>query len=81
MLTFLAAGHETTAGAMIWASYVLSTHPDVQAKLRSEVMEMVNESGLSGVTWEKIDRLRYFNNFIKETLRLFCPRKQTPNSP
>jgi len=63
---------------MIWATYVLSTHNDVQTKLRSEIMGAVNESGLSGVTWEKIDRLRYLNNFVKETLRLFCPRKQNP---
>ncbi|KAI0471776.1 cytochrome P450 [Xylariaceae sp. FL0804] len=37
LLTFLAAGHETTAAALTWAIYLLCVHPQMQAKLRQEV--------------------------------------------
>jgi cytochrome P450 len=75
MLTFLTAGHETSSGTLIWATYILATHPDVQDKLRSEVMQIVDSSNQGlGITWDKIDRLCYLNNFVKEVLRLFCPR-------
>lgn len=78
MLTFLAAGHETSAGTMIWATFVLATHPEVQDKLRAEVTEMLRSLGGSGPTWDRIERLHYLNNFIKEVLRLFCPRMSPP---
>jgi cytochrome P450 len=37
LMTFLAAGHETTASAMSWAVYCLCKHPDVQTRLRDEL--------------------------------------------
>ncbi|KAJ5658370.1 uncharacterized protein N7484_002019 [Penicillium longicatenatum] len=39
LLTFLAAGHETTATSMTWALYALCLYPDVQQRLREEVRE------------------------------------------
>ncbi|TQS31551.1 hypothetical protein Golomagni_08166, partial [Golovinomyces magnicellulatus] len=36
MLTFLSAGHETTASALVWSIYLLSKYPAVQDKLRAE---------------------------------------------
>ncbi|MCJ1349234.1 hypothetical protein MMC31_007470, partial [Peltigera leucophlebia] len=37
MMTFLAAGHETTARAMLWAIHTLARHPDIQSRLRAEI--------------------------------------------
>ncbi|KAL2255185.1 hypothetical protein VTK26DRAFT_3910 [Humicola hyalothermophila] len=37
LMTFLAAGHETTASALTWAAYLLAKNPDMQARLRAEV--------------------------------------------
>ncbi|CAK7220022.1 hypothetical protein SCUCBS95973_004016 [Sporothrix curviconia] len=37
LMTFLAAGHETTSSAMTWAIYLLCTHPEVQDRLRAEI--------------------------------------------
>ena len=37
VLTFLGAGHETTASGLAWALYLLAKHPDVQDKLRAEL--------------------------------------------
>ncbi|KAH8885586.1 hypothetical protein GQ53DRAFT_828972 [Thozetella sp. PMI_491] len=37
LLTFLAAGHETTSAALSWVCYLLAKHKDVQSALRAEV--------------------------------------------
>ncbi|WPH01325.1 Cytochrome P450 monooxygenase [Acrodontium crateriforme] len=37
MLTFLAAGHETTSSTLTWTAYLLAKHPNVQTALREEV--------------------------------------------
>lgn len=37
MMTFLGAGHETTASAFQWAVYVLSKNPEIQTRLREEL--------------------------------------------
>ncbi|XP_044724797.1 cytochrome p450 domain-containing protein [Hirsutella rhossiliensis] len=37
LMTFLAAGHDTTASALTWALYQLSRFPEMQRRLRDEV--------------------------------------------
>ncbi|OCK81565.1 putative P450 monooxygenase [Lepidopterella palustris CBS 459.81] len=37
LLTFLAAGHETTSSALTWTTYLLSLHPKIQTRLRKEI--------------------------------------------
>jgi hypothetical protein len=41
MLTFLGAGHETTASGAAWAMWELSSRPEIQAKLRKECQELI----------------------------------------
>ena len=36
-MTMLIAGHETTAAVLTWTTYLLATHPDIQAKVQAEV--------------------------------------------
>src|SRR5207237_5818924 len=36
-MTIFLAGHETTANALTWTWYLLSTAPDVEAKLHEEI--------------------------------------------
>ncbi|KAF2734394.1 cytochrome P450 [Polyplosphaeria fusca] len=75
LMTFLAAGHETTASAMAWAVYLLCKHPETQRKLRSELRS--NLPSLNDPTTEisstDIDRLPYLNAVLNETLRVFPP--------
>ncbi|KAK4128241.1 cytochrome P450 [Parathielavia appendiculata] len=77
LMTFLAAGHETTASAMTWAVYLLSKHPEVQARLRAEVREHLPSVsiGYSGSTVSSvdIDRMPYLNAVCNEVLRYFGP--------
>ncbi|KAH9876657.1 hypothetical protein J1614_003789 [Plenodomus biglobosus] len=75
LMTFLAAGHETTASALTWAIYCLCRHPDVQSKLREELrtqLPALRERNAQ-ISSTEIDRLPYLNAVLQETLRIFPP--------
>ena len=69
-VTLLAAGHETTAVALMWAWLLLGQHPDVARRLEEEV-----ERVLAGqpVTFERLAELSTTEAIIKEALRLYPP--------
>jgi cytochrome P450 len=70
VLTFLLAGHETTALALTWTWYLLAQHPQVETKLHDELDRV-----LAGRTPEFTDlpRLPYTERVIKESMRLYPP--------
>ncbi|KAM3086566.1 hypothetical protein ACMFMG_000698 [Clarireedia jacksonii] len=74
LMTFLAAGHETTASAMTWAIYLLCAHPEVQSRLREEVRSRLPspDSDVT-VTSQDIDHMPYLNAVCNEVLRYFSP--------
>lgn len=74
LMTFLAAGHDTTATAMVWAIYLLSLHPAMQSRLRAEVRASLPrpDSGNS-ITAADIERLPYLNAVCAEVLRHHSP--------
>jgi cytochrome P450 len=72
MMTFLVAGHETTATAMIWAIYLLCKHPDVQSKLRDEVRSKLPSLD-QDVTAAQVDDCHYLHAVCSEVLRLWSP--------
>ncbi|KAI0179894.1 cytochrome P450 [Hypoxylon sp. FL1284] len=72
---FLSAGHETTSGALTWASYVLATRPDVQDRLRDEVIQSVGTVGVP--SYADIENLHYMKNFLQEVLRAYTPAPAT----
>lgn len=74
LMTFLAAGHETTATAMTWAAYLLCRHPDVQSRLRNEVrngLPSIDETS-TPLAAADLDRLPFLHAVCNEVLRL-CP--------
>ncbi len=76
LMTFLAAGHETTASAMTWAVYQLCRNPDMQARLRAEVREhlpAVSDADARDISSLDIDRMPYLNAFCSEVLRYNSP--------
>lgn len=75
LMTFLAAGHETTASAMAWAVYLLCKHPNVQKRLREEVRAELPAltDRTRQITSTEIDRLPYLNAVLNETMRVFPP--------
>lgn len=70
LMTFLLAGHETTANAMTWTLLLLSTHPEAREVLIGEVDEL-----LAGrpVTAEDTDKLEWTTAVICEAMRLYPP--------
>lgn len=74
LMTFLAAGHETTASAMTWAIYMLCLHPDVQTRLREEVRSnLPSPDSDEPVTSATVDRMPYLNAVCNEVLRYYSP--------
>src|SRR2546425_8119560 len=69
-MTLFIAGHETTALALSWTWYLLSQHPDVEAKLWAEL-----EAVLGGHPPRVADlpRVTYTENVVRESLRLYPP--------
>jgi len=73
MMTFLAAGHETTATAFTWAIYLLCKHPDVQKRLRDEIQSHIPSLSSDAVTHEVLDNMPYLHAFCQEVLRVYSP--------
>jgi len=70
VLTFLLAGHETTALALSWALYLLSQNAGAEEKLHEEV-DRVPALGLPGVS--DLPSLTFADSVIRETMRLYPP--------
>ena len=58
--TLIMAGHETVAHGLVWILCMLSDHPNVNEKLRKQILEKPDDS-------------TYLNHVINETLRLMPP--------
>jgi cytochrome P450 len=72
MMTFLAAGHETTATAFTWAVYLLCQYPDIQTRLRKEVRSHIDQLN-DVVDNKKIDGIPYLHAVCQEILRIYAP--------
>ena len=68
ILTFLSAGHETTANALAWSIYLLSRSPAWSIRVREEA-----ERELDGPLEGLPDRLVTTRAVIEEALRLYPP--------
>ena len=68
-ITFLIAGHETTSGLLSFAIYYLLKNPDVLARARAEVDEVLGST--AAPTFEQVHRLRYVRQILDEALRLW----------
>ena len=76
MMTFLAAGHETTATSLTWSMQLLCKHPEVQTRLRKELREAnlpnIRDPNAT-VSPEILDRIPYLNAVCNEVLRFMPP--------
>jgi cytochrome P450 len=70
ILTFVMAGHETTALTLTWTFYLLSLHPQIEERVRSEIATVTGGTPVRG---EHIDSLRYTQQVIQEAMRLYPP--------
>jgi cytochrome P450 len=66
-MTLFMAGHETTANTLAWAFYLLSQHPDAEAKLHDELDSVLGDRP---PTVDDVPRLVYTDRVVTETLRI-----------
>ena len=84
VMTFLGAGHDTTATGVAWTLHLLSTHPEIQTKLRAEIKEHMPflfdpSTRYSPEELAKVDAdlLPYLDNVCRESLRYIPPIPMT----
>lgn len=70
VMTLMLAGHETTANALTWTLYLISQHPQVQARLEGEVDQLL---GGEPPSFEDVGRLQYTTMVLEEAMRLYPP--------
>ncbi|HEY1364436.1 MAG TPA: cytochrome P450 [Xanthobacteraceae bacterium] len=70
LLTFITAGHETTAVALTWTFYLLSLHPHVEQRVRHEIAAVTGGAPLGP---EHVEALAYTRQVIQESMRLYPP--------
>jgi len=64
------AGHDTTALALTYTWYLLSQHPEVEAKLHAELARVL---GGRAPTYDDLENLPYTKMVIEESMRLYPP--------
>ena len=69
-MTMFLAGHETTANALTWCWYLLSRHPEVEARLQREVDAALGDRPAAA---DDAAGLPYTRMVLAETMRLYPP--------
>jgi cytochrome P450 len=69
-LTLFLAGHETTANALTWTWYLLSQHPETEAKFHEELDAVLQNRTPTPADYQK---LRFTEAILAESMRLFPP--------
>lgn len=69
VLTLIVAGHETTAAALSWSWVLLARHPDIDARLETELTAL----GDAPVDLESLERVPLVARVIQESMRLYPP--------
>ena len=70
LLTFIVAGHETTALTLAWSLYLCAFDPEVQARARTEAQAVLGGRAAGA---GDLDRLPYVRQVVEEALRLYPP--------
>lgn len=70
LLTFIVAGHETTALALAWSMYLVAFDQGVQDAARTEAQAVLGDRAATGADVEKLPLIR---QIIDEALRLYPP--------
>lgn len=81
-IIFFAAGFETTATLLTYASYCLAMYQDVQEKLFQEIAQACRGSEDANVEtnldYDAIGKLQYLDCFVSEVLRIYTPVIRMP---
>ncbi|CAG8497672.1 12148_t:CDS:2 [Cetraspora pellucida] len=72
VMTLLLAGHETTSVTLSWALYFLAANPDIQDRLRKEILDIFPDRDYHP-TFDQIEHLKFLECVFKEVLRISPP--------
>ena len=72
VMTIFLAGHETTSNALTWTLYLLSLHPDIEAKLDQELHTVLGDSRIIPTIYD-VPKLAYTERILTESMRLYPP--------
>ncbi|KAK6984822.1 cytochrome P450 [Favolaschia claudopus] len=67
--TFLVAGHETTSTAASWTTYELAKNPELQTRLREELLAVDTDTP----SMDDLNALTYLDCVVRETMRAHAP--------
>lgn len=70
LLTFIVAGHETTALTLAWAIYLMGFDQNAQTRARTEAQALLQGRAATG---DDVENLPFIRMIIDETLRLYPP--------
>ncbi|MCY4489140.1 MAG: cytochrome P450 [Deltaproteobacteria bacterium] len=70
VVTLMLAGHETSANALAWTLYLLSTRPDVEERLVESLAATLNGAP---ATADDLPRIPYLKQVVQESMRLYPP--------
>ncbi|WP_275791141.1 cytochrome P450 [Pararhizobium gei] len=70
LLTFITAGHETTALGLAWTFHLLARHPEEEAKVLAEIDAVTSGEPLRAA---HIGQLVYTRQVFSEAMRLYPP--------
>jgi len=73
-LLFLAAGFETSGSTMSYAMYELALHPEIQNRLRAEILQVLNKHN-GQLTYDGIQEMAYLDMVVSgEGIEAGCTR-------
>jgi len=78
LVTFVFAGHETTALLLTWALWSLARNPAAQARLHAELDDVLDGDR---PTADAVADATYLRNVVDETTRLYPPAYNTFREP
>lgn len=70
LMTFITAGHETTALALAWVFHLLAEHPDIEARVLEEIATVTHKGRVEA---DHVARLTYTRQVLFEAMRLYPP--------
>ncbi len=70
LLTFVAAGHETTALALTWTFFLLARHPEVEHRVLAEIEQVTDGGALKSA---HVASLVYTRQVVQEAMRIYPP--------
>uniref|UniRef100_A0A2M4BJH1 Putative cytochrome p450 cyp4/cyp19/cyp26 subfamily n=1 Tax=Anopheles marajoara TaxID=58244 RepID=A0A2M4BJH1_9DIPT len=77
-LIFFVAGFDTIATCMTFLMYELAIAPDLQDRLYEEIRDTEDQLGRgSSLTYDALQRMRYMDMVVSETLRKWVPQPAT----